>query len=340
MNAGKPGGHIGVPFLLAPAGKDYIWGGNRLRTEYNKELGLDPLAETWECSTHPDGLSVAANGVHEGMSLRQILKMHPEYMGTHAEAYGGKEGELPILIKFIDAGKDLSIQVHPNDEYARIHEKGQMGKTEMWYVLDAAPGASLIYGFCENVTEDTLRKGLVDGSIGRYFQKVPVRGGEVFLVKAGTVHAIGAGTLLVEIQENSNLTYRLYDYNRVDREGRKRPLHVKKALEVARLEREAEPEQPLHLWRYREGYASELLCRCRYFQVERYLMDTEPVNVPAEFVSTRDSFQVFLCLDGNGTICLGDEGGFDFRKGDCIFAPANVNEIRMLGKAELLNVRC
>ena len=340
MNAGKPGGHIGVPFLLSPAGKDYIWGGNRLRTEYNKELGLDPLAETWECSTHPDGLSIAANGIHKGMSLRQILKMHPEYMGTHAETYGGKEGELPILIKFIDAGKDLSIQVHPDDEYARTHENGQMGKTEMWYVLDAAPGASLIYGFCEDVTEDTLRKGIADGDIERYFRKVPVRGGEVFLVEAGTVHAIGAGTLLIEVQENSNLTYRLYDYDRVDREGRKRPLQIEKALEVARLGNGPKPVQPSRCWEYRKGYASELICRCKYFQTERYLVNTEFVHSPAEFTLSMDSFQVFLCLDGSGNVWMENGESFRFAKGDCIFVPAGADMLRLNGKTELLNVRC
>ena len=135
------------PFLLKPAGKDYLWGGNRLQTEFNKELPLEPLAETWECSTHPAGPSIIASGIYEGMSLTQLLAEHPEFLGTHP----GAEGELPILIKFIDAKKDLSVQVHPTDEYAREHENGQLGKTEMWYVMDAAPDAHLIYGFYHDI---------------------------------------------------------------------------------------------------------------------------------------------------------------------------------------------
>ena len=195
------------PFLLKPAGKDYLWGGNRLQTEFNKELPLEPLAETWECSTHPAGPSIIASGIYEGMSLTQLLAEHPEFLGTHP----GAEGELPILIKFIDAKKDLSVQVHPTDEYAREHENGQLGKTEMWYVMDAAPDAHLIYGFYHDIEKFQLKESLENGTVEKYLQKIKIQKDDVFLIEAGTVHAIGAGALIAEIQENSNLTYRLYD---------------------------------------------------------------------------------------------------------------------------------
>ncbi len=152
------------PFLLKPAGKDYLWGGSRLRDDFSKELDLTPLAETWECSTHPDGPSLVAGGEHAGKRLSEVLKEHPEYAGTHPKTDGG----LPILIKFIDARKDLSVQVHPDDEYAAVHEHGSLGKTEMWYVLDAAKDAHLVYGFYQDISREKLERSLREGTVERY----------------------------------------------------------------------------------------------------------------------------------------------------------------------------
>ena len=149
------------PFLLKPCGKDYLWGGTRLNDDFSKGIDLEPLAESWECSTHPDGPSVAASGEHKGKTLSEIIKEHPEYLGTHPRV----QGELPVLVKLIDARKDLSVQVHPDDEYARVHENGSLGKTEMWYVLDAAKDAKLIYGFHHNITKETLRDSTRSGTV-------------------------------------------------------------------------------------------------------------------------------------------------------------------------------
>ncbi|HIT64030.1 MAG TPA: class I mannose-6-phosphate isomerase [Candidatus Ventrimonas merdavium] len=328
--------NIRKPFLLSPAGKDYLWGGNRLRTEFNKEIPLEPLAETWECSTHPDGPSMVASGIHQGMTLRELLQQHPEYMGTHASS----SGELPILIKFIDAKRDLSVQVHPDDTYARDHEDGQLGKSEMWYVMDASPDAQLIYGFNHDVTKEQLRKSLQDGTVEKYLQKVKIQKDDVFFIDAGTVHAIGAGALIAEIQENSNLTYRLYDYNRLDKHGNPRELHIDKALHVANLKSSAEPRQPLRLLKYRKGSATELLCRCRYFQVERYLLNTESSRKLVQFQTAGESFQVFLCLDGCGVIFMEDGDSLNFFKGDCVFVPANSLAMKFHGKAQFLHVIC
>lgn len=215
-----------IPFLLRPVGKDYLWGGERLKTAYHKQIDLTPLAETWECSTHPDGCSVVDSGAAAGKPLRTVLQEHPEYLGT----YANPEGELPILIKLIDAKKDLSVQVHPDDAYAKQYENGQNGKTEMWYVLEAEPDASLVYGFRHTMTPERLRQSLAEGTLEADLQSVPVSKNDAFLIPAGTVHAIGAGILLAEIQQSSNLTYRLYDYNRTDANGNKRPLHIEKAV--------------------------------------------------------------------------------------------------------------
>lgn len=172
---------------LIPTGKDYLWGGTRLREEYGKKIDLTPLAETWECSVHPDGPSYVINGTYKGKTLAEVLKEHPEYIGTKVE-----NGELPVLVKFIDAKKDLSVQVHPDDAYAREHE-GDNGKTEMWYVIDADEGAHLIYGFQHEVTEEILRKAVETGTLGKHLQKVPVHKGDTYFVPAGTVHGIGKG---------------------------------------------------------------------------------------------------------------------------------------------------
>lgn len=322
------------PFLLTPAGKDYLWGGNRLKFDMGKNLDLEPLAETWECSTHPEGPSVVASGEHCGKTLKQVLKDNPEYMGTHPEHFEG----LPILIKMIDAKSDLSVQVHPTDEYASINENGQKGKTELWYVMDAAKGARLVYGLKRDITRQAALEALNDGTFSKYLQSVPVKRGDLFFVEAGTIHAIGAGALIAEIQENSNLTYRLFDYNRVDKDGNRRELHVEKALEVARLEKSPEPRQPLRVLKYTPGVASELLCRCRYFEVYRMLINTQ-LRQKVYYESDSLSFRVLLCMSGCGTISFEDEA-LNFYKGDCIFVPASSVPILLHGRADFLDVRC
>ena len=183
------------PFFLSPVGKDYLWGGSRLKEEFNKDIDMVPLAETWECTTHPDGPSIVRGGEYDGMSLTEVIAAHPEYLGIKNQDYN----ELPIMIKFIDANKDLSVQVHPDDDYAMKYENGQLGKTEMWYVLDATEDARLIYGLNNDSSPEILRKALNEGTIMNYLQSVPVRKNDIFFVKAGIIHAIGGGALIAEI---------------------------------------------------------------------------------------------------------------------------------------------
>lgn len=322
------------PFLLKPAGKDYLWGGNRLNDDFTKGIALSPLAETWECSTHPDGPSTAASGEFEGQSLSDVLMAHPEFLGTHPKT----KGELPILIKFIDAKKDLSVQVHPTDAYAAEHENGQLGKTEMWYVLDAAKDTSLIYGLKTDVEKERLRAAIEKGTVEKYLQKVPAQKNDLFYIEAGTIHAIGAGALIAEIQESSNLTYRIYDYDRVDRNGKKRELHIEKALEAASLAASREPRQPLRVLKYRRGCASELLCRCKYFEVYRMIVNTERCRELVVYEADSTSFRVLLCTEGCGAIQFEDEM-LRFFKGDCIFVPADSVKLQIHGQAQFLDVR-
>lgn len=349
------------PFLLSPAGKDYLWGGDRLNKDFQKQIDMSPLAETWECSTHPDGKSTVASGEHRGQTLDRVLAEHPEYLGSHptavmrglpaegqdlsGDAPSGSTGQLtygqlPILVKLIDAKQHLSVQVHPDDDYAHAYENGALGKTEMWYVLDAAPGAHLIYGFNRDMDEEILRRSLEQGTIEKYLQKVPVQKDDVFYIEAGTVHAIGAGVLLAEVQESSNLTYRLYDYDRTDRQGKKRPLHMEKALQVLHYKSSEGPRQPMRVLRYRPGCASELLCRCKYFQVERLLVNSYTSETAPDCTTTAYSFQVLLCLEGEGELLFGDAEKLPFSKGSCMFIPANSVLLHLTGKTQLLKISC
>ena len=321
------------PIFLRPTGKDYLWGGSRINDEFGKGIALEPLAETWECSTHPDGPSFAVGGEFDGQSLAEILKAHPEYLGTHPERGEG----LPILIKFIDAKRDLSVQVHPTDEFAAAHENGQRGKTEMWYVLDAAKDAKLVYGLRHDTDAEALRESIENGTVEKHLQTVPIAKNDVFFIEAGTIHAIGAGALIAEIQQSSNLTYRLYDYDRVDKNGHKRPLHVQKALAAANLRSSTAPRQPMRVLHYRPGCASELLCRCRYFEVYRMLVNTERRQKVA-YRADAMSFRVLLCVDGCGTVSFCNSAS-NIYKGDCLFLPADSVELSLHGQLQLLDIR-
>jgi mannose-6-phosphate isomerase len=319
------------PMLLQPVGKDYLWGGTRLRREYNKRIEMSPLAETWECSVHPDGPSIVLNGTYAGQTLDNVLDSHPEFLGTRVDASEG----LPILVKLIDAEKDLSVQVHPDDEYAREHEQ-QNGKTEMWYVLDAKPGATLVHGFAHSVTKEQLKEAVQTGKLSKHLQKVPVHKDDLFYIPAGTVHAIGAGILLAEIQESSNVTYRVYDYDRVDKNGKKRELHFDKAVQVMDMNPGTVVRQQPRMIHYYPGCSREILCRCKYFEVERI-----QVSKGFSFTVMDTSFQVVLCLEGEGGLESNKNNKpFRFTKGNCFFLPAGTGRCHVLGDTTLLKIRC
>ena len=325
------------PFLLKPACKDYLWGGDKLQRDFGKDYGVYPLAETWECSAHPEGISIVDSGRWKGMSLDKLLAKHPEILGTHPIKVNGVQ-DLPILVKFIDAGQNASIQVHPDDAYANLYEDGEKGKAEMWYILDAKPDARLMYGFYQDMDKETVRQAAETGTVEKYVRKVKAKKDDVFYIEPGRVHAIGEGILLAEVQQNSNITYRLYDYERKDKNGRKRDLHVDKALDVLNYRGGDEPRQPMRVLRYQPGCATELLCRCKYFQTERMLINTKDGSQVCVLEVSEESFQILLCLEGEGT--LWKDEVLDVVKGNCIFIPAGCGKINIAGEVQLLKIKC
>ena len=216
------------PIKLKAPCKDYIWGGTRLRDEYQKGEGMEKIAESWELSCHKDGQSIVASGDFFGYTLSSFIEKNgKQILGTNCEKFD----DFPILIKLIDAKDNLSVQVHPDNEYALRVEK-EYGKTEMWYIVDCDPDAELIYGFKEVVTEEVFKKSIETNTLLEITNSVPVKKGDVFFIEAGTLHAIGKGILIAEIQQNSNTTYRVYDYGRLGTDGKPRELHIEKALKL------------------------------------------------------------------------------------------------------------
>ena len=309
---------------LSPAFKDYLWGGERLKSEYGKHTGLSPLAESWELSCHKDGPSTIVNGADAGRTLAEYAARHPACVGTRHT-----DGVFPVLIKLIDAARPLSVQVHPDDAYAQRVE-GEPGKTEMWYVVDAQPGAQLYYGFQRELTREEAARRIADGTLTDVLNAVPVKAGDVFFIDAGTVHAIGAGILIAEIQQNSNTTYRVFDYGRLGADGKPRALHVEKALDVARLCPPERPAGPMGKPEQNGDCTSTLLAKCGYFTAR--LLD---VAGSAPLCADGESFHSLLCLSGSGAVVCGG-GAVPFAKGDSLFLPAGLGAYTIAGRTQLV----
>ena len=309
---------------LNPVFKDYLWGGTKLRDEYGFKSSLDKLAEGWMLSCHKDGENTVLNGEFEGKTLTEVVKIHPEYLGKN----GNQFEYFPILIKLIDAKNDLSVQVHPDNEYA-MRVENEYGKTECWYILDCDDDAELIYGFNRTISSDEFKERIADNTFLETVNKVKVKKGDLFFIEAGTLHAIGKGILLAEIQQDSNTTYRVYDYGRLGADGKPRELHVEKAIDVTNCTpptRSTNPEGELVSG---NGYKSQLLTRCDLFNVEK-------VSVTDSYTTNADenSFVSVLVTDGNGMI---DE--IEINKGDSLFIPASYGEFTITGKTELIITR-
>lgn len=314
------------PMKLQPAVKNYLWGGTRLREEYGIHAPLDKLAEAWMLSCHPQGEAIIENGQYQGLTLSQAVEqMGAACLGTHAQKFD----YFPILIKLIDAKENLSVQVHPDDAYARRVEHG-FGKTEAWYILDAQEGAELIYGFRKEISREEFQRRIVDNTLLEVVHRVPVKKGDLFFIEAGTLHAIGKGILLAEVQQNSNTTYRVYDYGRVDQNGKPRELHVDKAVDVTRCAPPAYSTKPQGEPQLLDGYTKTLLVSCDLFIV--HVLD---ISSQAVLMADESSFVSVIALEGAGALtCCGQT--LPFRKGESIFLPAGSGACRIEGVLTVL----
>lgn len=295
-------------YKLAPSYKDYIWGGTKLRDVYGKECDYDVIAESWELSAHPDGQSIVASGRFKGMPFGEFLRtIGDENLGWK---YSGGRA-FPLLVKLIDAKEDLSIQVHPDDEYALEHEN-EYGKSELWYILSAEEGACLYVGFKEDTDKKKVKQAVADGSIMPMLNKIEVKAGESYYIPAGTVHAIGKGCLICEIQQNSNTTYRLYDYDRVDKYGNKRKLDIEKALDV------------IDYSKYKGNK------ECKYFECNMV-----EVKKSHNIKMSTESFCALMFVEGSGRISCNDYE-MDIQKGDCIFVPKGEGVLKVKGSLKMI----
>ena len=309
------------PLKLAHVAKAAIWGGERLRRDWGKQSDLPCVAETWELTVREKENNVVLNGEFEGQTLAAVL----EQWGGRAIGLAHAGDRFPLLIKFIDANDRLSVQVHPDDAYAGAFEN-DLGKTEMWYVVEADEGAKLMMGLLPGVTTADFAAAIKAGDPEPLLCHVPVKPGDCFFIPAGMPHAIGKGILIAEIQQNCDLTYRVFDYNRRDKDGNLRELHVEKAVAVSRP---FTPEEVERI-RFAKGQNDTDLVACPYFTVENI-----PLNGMQKGHISAESFAHLLCLSGSGEL---EANGckIPFAKGDSIFLPAGLGAYVLNGNATLL----
>lgn len=296
--------------------KEMIWGGNKLGEKYGKQIPSDKTGESWEAAEHKNGCSLVSGGKYDGMTITEAL-CEMNGMGTLNE---GAE-KFPLLIKFIDANDKLSVQVHPDDKYAAELEQGELGKTEMWYILDAQEGAQLIYGFKKDITKEEMAQAIKEGTLADVLNFVDVKKGDVFFIPAGRVHAICDGLLIAEIQQNSDTTYRLFDWNRVDKNGNPRQLHIEKGTLVSDTSSSKGKEHTTALT-VKDGDAEcSMLAMCRYFAAERVF-----VNGKFSACCGTTSFNIITVTDGCGKI-----GDMDAKAGESFIVPAGFGKYEVSG---------
>lgn len=307
------------PLFFEPVYKNIIWGGRKFETYFKRTIPDGNVAESWEICCHQNGMSIIKNGPLQGKTLDEVIKLYKK------EILGEKYDKFPLLIKLIDANDKLSIQVHPHDEYSKRVEN-QLGKTEMWYVIDAKEGAKLVYGLKKGTTRESLKKTIEENTIEELLNFVSVEKGDIIFIPSGTVHAILDGLLLAEIQQNSDITYRLYDWNRVDKDGKKRELHIDKALDVIDYDFEGKVLKPE--FKEHNGYKMAQAVSCKYFNVDIIKVEKEFKDKPT------DSFIIFTAVEGEGNLTYGEE--YEIKVGNSFLIPASLNEFKIKGNLTLL----
>lgn len=308
------------PLFLEPVFQERIWGGTALKDQFGYEIPSNHTGECWAISAHPNGPSVVKNGQFAGKTLIQLWD-------ENRELFGGYQTKVfPLLTKILDANTDLSVQVHPNDEYAGKNENGELGKTECWYIIDCKEGAELIYGHNAR-TEEELVKMVEDEEWSKLLRRVPVKPGDFFYVPSGTIHALCEGTLVLETQQSSDTTYRVYDYDRTDDKGNKRELHLEKAIDVSTV---PHTDAKLHIETTKvTGADITIYVKEEYFSVYKW-------DIHGQATFTQDqAFQLFSVLDGEGSITV-DEQAYPVHKGDHFILPAGSGEFTLEGNLSLI----
>ena len=313
------------PLTFAPILKERIWGGTKLKTYLNKPITSTITGESWEISTVENDVSIVSNGNFKGKSLNQLLDEFPEaILGTKVYQQFGKQ--FPLLFKYLDAREDLSIQVHPNDALAKKRHNS-FGKTEMWYVLQADENARLIVGFKEKSSREEYLENLKNKTLLSVLDSKKVQQGAVFFLETGTVHAIGAGTVIAEIQQTSDITYRIYDFDRVDADGNSRELHNDLALEAINYDVVAAQKQYAKILN-----TSNEIVNCQYFTTNFIPLDGTVI-----ISKDKQSFTVYMCVDGDFELSY-NEQNYSYQKGDTVLLPAEMNEFQIHGKASVLEI--
>lgn len=321
------------PLKLAAALKDYIWGGRRLIEEFHKKTNLENVAESWELAARDEGESIVLNGRYKNLTMREYVKtLGKEVLGIRAARFE----TFPLMVKILDAKETLSVQVHPSNEEAK-HLPNAEGKTELWYIIDAKPGAKLLYGVKEPMTNEEFRKYVENNTLLERCNYREPKKGDVMLVTPGMLHAIGAGILLLEVQQNSNTTYRAYDYDRRDKNGQPRQLHIKEATQVVKLiPPKSNTEKTVKLKKIGDAEREEI-GNNEHFRAEHINLNGE-----AEFLIDKNTFKTFTLIAGDMKLNINndnleeDEKELVLTKGDTIFLPANMGKYKISGNSEFI----
>lgn len=313
------------PLTFEPILKERIWGGTKLKTYLNKPTTSDFTGESWELSTVPNDISIVKNGILKGKNVNELIELYPtEFLGSETIARFGTE--FPLLFKFLDAKQDLSIQLHPNDELAKKRHNS-FGKTEMWYVMQADENARLIVGFKENSNPDEYKNALNNKNLVSILNEVKVKAGDVFFLETGTIHAIGAGIVIAEIQQTSDVTYRIYDFDRVDANGNYRELHTELALDALNYnttEAQVSYETTIN--------SSNKVVHCDYFKT-----NIIPLVEKYQWKKTKEAFTVLMCTQGMFEIEF-DDKIIQYKMGDTVLLPAVLDKLTITGNATLLEI--
>ncbi|GMK39400.1 mannose-6-phosphate isomerase [Paenibacillus sp. CCS19] len=308
------------PIFLQPVFQERIWGGTKLNELFQYDIPSSATGECWAVSAHPNGQSVVSGGPYDGLKLGQLWTAHPEL-------FGSKSAVFPLLTKILDASDDLSVQVHPDDAYAGVHENGELGKTECWYIVDAEPGASIIYGH-EAQTKEQLVQLIQEGKWNDLLTSIPVKAGDFFYVPSGTIHALGRGVVVLETQQSSDTTYRVYDYDRRDKDGNLRELHLEKAIDVTTI-----PQSYVagsYDTREADGIVITSFVSNDFFTVEKWVVDGKAKPPGGE-----QKYKILSVIEGSGVL-RADGQSYELPKGAHFILPVGFGSYELEGKLRLI----